>query len=138
MLSGLAVCLAAAIGLAPLASATLLPNPAAPAVVPASPPAIATAADLPVSVIVTLTAGTVLMSMATTLATLALVRRRDQRLRAADPAQVTVPVPAFSPEEPPGPDDDILVSHLSGPERGGSGGRRRGAGPASPGGRWSR
>jgi hypothetical protein len=110
-LSGLAVLLAAAIGLAPMASATLLPNPAAPAVVPASTPAIATAANLPVSVIVTLVAGTVLMSMATTLATLALVRRWDRRLRAADPVQVNVPVPAFAPEDSIGPDDDILVSH---------------------------
>ena len=111
-LCGLAVFLAAAIGLAPLASAILLPpDPVAPAVVPASTPPIATAADLPVSVIMTLAVGTVLMSVATTLATLALIRRRDRRLRAADPAQATVPAPALSPEEPPGPDDDILVSH---------------------------
>ena len=135
-LSGLAAVLVMTTGLAPMASATLLPpNPAAPAVVPVSTPVIATVAELPVSVIVTMLAATVLASVATTLGTLSLVRRRDRRLQAAGPAQVTVPVPAFSPEEPAGP-SDILVSHPSGREQGGTGGRHPGAGPGWAGGRW--
>ena len=109
-LTGLAGLLVLAIGLAPVASATYLPpNPVAHPVVP--PPAASTApAHLPVWVISAMVAGTIVLSIVTTLATLSLMRWRDQRQPAAGADRVAEPVTAPSPEDQSGP-GDILVSH---------------------------
>jgi hypothetical protein len=111
MVSALAAFLATAIGLAPLASATYLPpNPIVPSAVLPTESAVATVADLPLAVIVTMMAGTVLVSVATTLGTLSLVRRWERRPRVTNPAQVSAPIPAPSPEHETGL-GDLLVSH---------------------------
>jgi hypothetical protein len=110
-LIGLAGLLTLAIGLAPVASATYLPpNPAAHPVVP--PPLASTMpAHLPGWAIAAMVAGTMVLSIVTTLATLSLFRWRDQRQPAADADQVAEPFTAPSPEDQPG-QDDILVSQF--------------------------
>jgi hypothetical protein len=110
-LSGLAAFLAATIGLASVASAAYLPpDPVGPSVVP-TPQVTMEIDQLPMWVISAMVAGTVLLSVATTLATLSLARLRERRLPAPDEARVSVPIPASSPEHQPG-QDDILLSHL--------------------------
>ena len=81
-LGGLAVCLAAAIVMAPAASATSAPP--TPAVAPIPPPPPATVpAHLPPWTIAAILAATVVLSVATTLITLALERLRWARRQAA-------------------------------------------------------
>ncbi len=110
-LIGLAGLLTLAVGLAPVASATYLPpNPAAHPVVP--PPLTSTMpAHLPGWAIAAMIAGTMVLSIVTTLATLSLLRWCDQRQPAADANQVAEPATAPSPEDQSGR-DDILVSHF--------------------------
>ncbi len=87
-LTGFAAFLATAIGLAPVASAAYLPpNPAGRSTGPPLPSAATTVAQLPVALILTMAAGTVFLSVATTLITLALTRLRDHRLLTAQEAQ---------------------------------------------------
>ena len=108
---GMASLLALAIGLAPTASATYLPpNPAAHPVIP-PPLASPVPAHLPGWVIAAMVAGTMVLSIVTTLATLALSRWHDQRQPAADADQVTESITAPSPEGQSGR-ADILVSHF--------------------------
>jgi hypothetical protein len=111
-LGGLTAFLAATIGLASVASAAYLPpDPVGPSAVPTPQQATAAIGQLPLWVIAAMVAGTVLLSAATTLATLSLARLRERRLLAPDEAKVSVPIPASSPEHQPG-QDDILLSHL--------------------------
>jgi hypothetical protein len=115
MLIGVAGLLTLAIGLAPGASAAYLPpNPAARPVIP--PPLASTMpAHLPGWVIATMIAGTMALSIVTTLATLSLVRWRAQRQPAADADQVAEPATAPSPSPSPedqSDQDEILVSHF--------------------------
>jgi hypothetical protein len=68
-LGGLTVLLTAAIGLAPAASASTPPLPPGP--VPPPPPSTATSAHLPLWAVVAIVAATIVLSIATTLITLA-------------------------------------------------------------------
>ena len=87
-LSGLAIFLTTAIRLAPNASATLPPPEPSIAPVSPPPPPAAAPAHLPLWAIVTILAATVVLSVATTLVTLALDHiRRGRRI----PAAVTEP-----------------------------------------------
>ena len=110
-LSGLAIFLTAAIGLAPTASATLPPpEPSIAPVPPPAPPA-AAPAHLPLWAIVTILAATVVLSVATTLITLALDHmRRTRRIAAAvtEPQASAPPLPR--PDSETG-QAEILSSH---------------------------
>jgi hypothetical protein len=94
-LGGLAVCLAAAIGLAPAAQAA--PSPPTPSFAPAPPlpPPAAVPAHFPSWAIAAILAATIVLSVATTLITLALERLRWARREAAanprTPRQQTKP-----------------------------------------------
>ena len=77
-LSGLAVLLAPAVGLAAAAPGGLLPEPSG-TPVPPPPPATAAPAHLPLWAVVALVAGTVALAVATTLITLAVERMRQAR-----------------------------------------------------------
>jgi hypothetical protein len=104
ILGGLATLPITVIGLAPMASAAYLPpDPAAPSIIPPPLPGTSAAAQLPGPVIAALTAGTVLLSVLTTLATLALVRLRDRRL-----ASASAPEPETAPDHVPDP-GELLV-----------------------------
>ena len=106
-LSGLAVFLTAAIGLAPAASAAL-PPPEPPAPVPPPPLPITVPAHLPLWAIIAIVAATAVLSAATTLITLALEHRhRARRTPAAAPGAPTRPATA----EPPTGQGEILSSH---------------------------
>jgi hypothetical protein len=82
-LGGLAVCLAAVIGLAPAAQAT--PSPPTPSLspVPPPPPPAAVPAHFPAWAIAAMLAATIVLSVGTTLITLALERLRWARREAA-------------------------------------------------------
>ena len=110
-LSGLAIFLTAAIGLAPTASATLPPPEPPIAPVPPPPPPAAAPAHLPLWAIVTILAATVVLSVATTLVTLALDHMRRTR---RTPATVTEPQASARPLPRPDPETgqaEILSSH---------------------------
>ena len=93
-----------------MASAMYLPpDPALPAIAP-SPSPVTTFAHLSVPVILAMAAGIVLVSVATTLVTLALIRRGERRQRAANEAPVSGLLPASGPEHQSS-QADILVSH---------------------------
>jgi hypothetical protein len=111
VLSGLAVFLTAAIGLASAASAALPPpEPSAP--VPPPPPTAAAPAPFPLWAIVTIVAATVILSIATTLVTLALEHMRQARRTPAATTesqaggQVTI-----ATAEPEAEQGEILSSH---------------------------
>ena len=82
-LSGLAAFLTAAIGLAPTASATLPPPEPSAAPVPPPPPPVTVAAHFPPWAIAAMLAATIVLSVATTLITLALEHTRWARREAA-------------------------------------------------------
>jgi len=82
---GLAVCLTAAIVLAPAAWATPAPPTPSFAPVPPLPPPAAVPAHLPPWAIAAILAATIVLSVATTLITLALERLRWARQAAATP-----------------------------------------------------
>jgi hypothetical protein len=82
-LGGLAVCLAAVIGLAPAAWATPTPPTPSFAPVPPLPPPAAVPAHFPPWVIAAILAATIVLSVATTLITLALEHTRWARREAA-------------------------------------------------------
>jgi hypothetical protein len=110
-LSGLAIFLTAAIGLAPTASATL--PPPEPSIAPVSPPPPPTAAPahFPLWAIVTILAATVALSVATTLVTLTLHHMRRAR---RTPAAVTEPQAGARTPAAPGPETgqaEVLSSH---------------------------
>jgi hypothetical protein len=108
-IGGRAGLLALAAGLAPVASAVHLPpNPVAHPIVPPPLPG-PVPAHLPGWIIVAMIASTMVLSVATTLATLSLLRRRDQRSPAADADPVAGPATAPSLGAQSGP-ADILVS----------------------------
>ena len=110
-LSGLAVFLAAAIGLAPAASA-VLPPPAPSAPVPPPPPVTAAPAHFPLWAVVAIVAATIVLSVATTLITLALEHMHWARHTSA--AVPEPPAGAPSPVTTPEPEDgqaEILSSH---------------------------
>jgi hypothetical protein len=93
-LGGLAVCLAAAIGLAPAAAATSAPPTPAVAPIPPPPPA---PAHLPPWAIAAILAATVVLSVATTLITLALERLRWARRQAAATPEPHASTPSRDP-----------------------------------------
>jgi hypothetical protein len=109
-LSGLMAFIAAAIGLAPAASAIRLPPPGGGAP-PPPPPATTVAAHFPLWAVVALVAATVVLSVATTLITLSLEHmQRARRTRSAEP-QASAQTPPATPQ--PQPDQGaILASHL--------------------------
>jgi hypothetical protein len=109
-LAGLAVLLTAAIGLAPAASASLPPEPpGTPA--PPPPPSTTAPAHLPLWAVVAIVAATVVLSVATTLITLAVEHMRQARHTpavAADlPSAAPSPSITLGPEAGPG---EILAS----------------------------
>jgi hypothetical protein len=94
---GLAVCLTTAIGPAPAASATPAPPPPSFTLVPPLPPPATAPAHFPPWAIAAILAATIVLSVATTLITLALERLRRVRREAAgyprSPRQHTKPRP---------------------------------------------
>jgi hypothetical protein len=107
---GLAVFLAAAIGLAPAASAVL--PPPEPPVAPAPPPPPTVVAHFPLWATVALVAATVVLSVATTLVTLARehVRRSPRTPAAAAEPQAGAQTPSAT-AEPEAGQGEILASH---------------------------
>lgn len=117
-LGGLAVLLTSAIGLAPAASAALPPLPPGPATtpIPSPPPAAATPAHLPLWAVVALVAGTVVLSIATTLITLGvehLRRARHTPAAAADP-QAAVPSASATSGPEAGQGEILGTYHMAG------------------------
>ena len=111
-LGGLAVFLTPAIGLAPVASAGVPHEPSAAPVPPLPPPATAPAAHFPLWAIVAMVAATVILSVATTLITLAVEHMRRARHTPATAADL--PSVASSPSVTLGPEarqGEILASH---------------------------
>jgi len=111
-LAGLAVILTTAIGLAPAASARPWPPPDLPAPPPPPPPAAAAPAHLPLWAVVAMVAATVVLSVATTLITLAVEHMRRVRHTSAVAAdsEFVAPGPSVTlgPEAGQG---EILASH---------------------------
>jgi hypothetical protein len=109
-LAGLAVILTTAIGLAPAAWAR--PWPPSDLPVPPPPPAAAAPAHLPLWAVVTMVAAVVVLSVATTLITLAAehMRRARHTPAAAAGPQPAVPIPSAMPGPEAGP-GEILASH---------------------------
>jgi hypothetical protein len=112
-LGGLAVLLTAAIGLAPAALATKPPPEPSFAPPPPPPPPAAAPAQLPLWAIAVFLAATVILSVATTLITLAVDRARWARDEAMDTpgAQPSARTPFTSPARYNG-DVEIIDSHL--------------------------
>jgi len=114
-LAGLAVCLAAAIGLAPAASASL-PSPGPPATpIPSPPPAATAPAQLPLWAVVAMVAAVVVLSVATTLITLAAEHLRPTRhtpAATADP-QPAAPSPAATPGSEAGHGESLAGQHVA-------------------------
>ena len=111
-LSGLALFLTAAIGLAPAASAALPPPAPSAAPVPPPPPATAAPAHFPLWAIVAIVAATIVLSVATTLITLSL--EHMHRARHTPAAAPELPAGSPSPFTTPEPEDEqaeILSSH---------------------------
>jgi hypothetical protein len=111
-LSGLAVFLTAAIGLAPAASATHVP-PGPPGIpVPPPPPPITVAAHFPLWGVIAIVAATAVLSVATTLVTLSLDRLHRARRTSAAAAEpqtgAQIPSTTAGPEAQQG---EILASH---------------------------
>ena len=118
-LSGLAAFLTAAVGLAPAASAIRLPPPGGGGAPPPPPPPITVAAHFPLWAVIAIVAATVVLSVATTLVTLALAhlhyaRRTPSATAGAqaapqtppataelEPEQGTIQQPALSTADPP-------------------------------------
>jgi len=108
--TGLAVAAIASLAGAPAALAGPLPPPGGPVTdpVPPPPPPAPAAAHLPLWAVVTIVAATAVLSVATTLITLALEHRhRARRTPAAAPGAPTRPATA----EPPAGQGEILSSH---------------------------
>jgi hypothetical protein len=117
--SGLAAFLIAAIGLAPAASAIRLPPPGGGGAPPPPPPPITVAAHFPLWAVITIVIATVVLSVATTLVTLALAHLHYARRRPAattgpqaapqnlpattepEAEQGTIQSPALSAADPP-------------------------------------
>jgi len=100
-LSGLAVFLTAAIGLAPAASAIRVPPPGGGGAPPPSPPPTTVAAHFPLWAVIAIVAATVVLSVATTLVTLSLEQMRRAR---RTPAAVAEPrLARKSPQVRPSP-----------------------------------
>jgi hypothetical protein len=108
--SGLAVFLTAAIGLAPAASAIRLPPPGGGAP-PPPPPATTVAAHFPLRAVVAMVAATVVLSVATTLITLALEHMHRARRTAAAEPQAKAQTPPATPQ-PQSEQGETLASHL--------------------------
>ena len=109
---GLAVFLTAAFGFAPAASAVRLPPPGGAPVAPPPPPATTAAAHFPLWAVIAIVAATVVLSIATTLVTLALehMRRVRRTPGAATEPQTGVQTPSAT-AEPEAGQGDILSSH---------------------------
>ena len=110
-LSGLAVSLTAAIGLAPVASATRVPagSPVAP---PPPPPPATAAAHFPLWAVVTIVAATIVVSVATTLVTLALDQMRRGRRIPLPPAEPQIGAPFSAITSEPGAEQgEVISSH---------------------------
>jgi hypothetical protein len=109
-LSGLTGFLAVTIGLAPAAWAVL--PPPEPPVAPPSPPPAAAAAHFPLWAVIAMVAATVVLSVATTLITLALehLRRARRMPAAAAEPQAGGASPAATPQPEAG-QGEILASH---------------------------
>ncbi len=109
-LGGLAVFLTPAIGLAPAAPVRPPPEPSTPPVPPPPPPSTAAPAHFPLWAIVAMVAATVVLSVATTLITLAVEHMRRARHTPAVDPEFAAP----SPSAPLGPEagrGEILASH---------------------------
>jgi hypothetical protein len=91
--SGMAVFLAAAISLAPAASATHVPPgpPVAPPLPPPPTPATTMAAHFPLWAVIAIVAATVVLSVATTLVTLAIEHMHQARRLDAQPSSTDRP-----------------------------------------------
>jgi len=117
-LGSLAVLLTAAIGVAPAASASLPPLPAGPLPTlppgppPASPSSAAAPAHLPLWAVLAIVAGTIVLSVATTLITLAAERIRRSRPTQAATADTQPVAPGSSATSDLGAGPgEILASH---------------------------
>jgi hypothetical protein len=112
-LSGLVAFITAAIGFAPAASAIRLPPPGGGGAPPPPPPATTVATHFPLWAVIAMVAATVVLSVATTLITLALDhmhRARRTPAAGAEPwasGQTPPAIPQPQPEQ-----GEILTSHL--------------------------
>jgi RNA polymerase sigma-B factor len=107
---GLAVLLTAAFGFAPAAPGTL--PPPEPPVGPPPPPIAAAPAHFPLWAIIAMVAATVVLSVATTLITLALAHlRQAHRTPAATPETLASAPAPFTMAEPEAGQAEILTSH---------------------------
>ena len=100
-LGGLAVCLAAANGLAPAAWATPAPPKPSFAPVPPLPPPATAPAHFPPWAIAAILAATIVLSVATTLITLALEHTCWARREAAAIPEPHASTPSRDPQQPP-------------------------------------
>jgi hypothetical protein len=121
-LGGLAVFATAAIGLAPAASASLPPPAHSAAPVPPPPPATAAPAHLPLWAIVALVAATVVLSIATTLITVAAENMRRARHTPAATAGPHPPALSLSATSGPEPGQGEIPGtyHMAGHDRSGT------------------
>jgi hypothetical protein len=103
-LASLAVALTAAIGLAPAAWASLPPLPPGTPAPPPPPPSTAAPAHFPLWAVVALVAGTVVLSVATTLITLAAEHVRQARHTPAAPG---------GPQPEAGPGETLASDHYT-------------------------
>lgn len=111
-LTGLAVLLTAAIGLAPAASAIRLPPPGGGGVPPPPPPPTTAAAHFPLWAVIAILAATVVLSVATTLVTLSLEHlHRARRTPAATAEPQTCHTTPTTAAEPGAEQVDIRSSH---------------------------
>ena len=110
--AGLAVAAIACLAGAPAALAIPLPPPGGATTDPVPPPpSAAAAAHLPLGALVTIVAATAVLSVATTLITLALEHRRRARRTAAAPGTPAGPPTSPATAELPAGLGDILSSH---------------------------
>jgi hypothetical protein len=111
--AGLAVAAIASLAGAPAALAGVLPPPGGAVTdpVPPPPPPAPAAAHLPLWAVVAIVAGTAVLSVATTLITLALEHRRRARHTPAAAGLQPGAQPPSATAEPPAGQGDILSSH---------------------------
>ena len=105
---GLGAFLAAAIGLAPAASAIRLPPPGGGGAPPPPPPPAAAAAHFPLWAVIAIVAATVVLSVATTLVTLAI--EHMHRARRASAAMAQPQAGARTPSATAGPEAEPATS----------------------------
>jgi len=115
-LSGLAVLLTAAIGLAPAASAIRLPPPGGGGAPPPPPPPTTAAAHFPLWAVIAIVAATVVLSIATTLITLSLEHMHRARRTPASAADLQASAQTPSATAEPGAEQGAILSSHQPPQ----------------------